>query len=1029
MRPLYALSAATLAASLLALPVRAADEPAAPADSGADSEAAKAEVDYIKELVEANLPDIAADVIAAAKKRWPDLGPKLKVMELQGELRLGHFDAVQKVVDEIKDKKSGEYWALRLAMADAYYARDNMPECRKIYKEFFAAVKDPPPGLKQFYVEAGYKWSQMLIMQKKFEEAIPVYRGILKQKIEENAWCTIATDDAELLIRLATAPDAAPAKRDAYLKEADGIADKLLWKNEMPQVFGRAISLKAHIHMLRGNIDKAQELVNEYMPQLTDIHNALVEQDPDGKLGYVRMSPMPQCRYLLAKMLWEAVKEEAKKPDAAKAKLSDLILGVKVNGRRNGAGAFGHAINVFVKFPESSWATAAGELVDEINKFVVEKFGKDLKKAANVSPDQMKKVRQMQFLNAYDSYRNAEWENAIRGYGDILKQYPEVEESVGSVANLAESYLNLWKAAKAGPDRDALRLDTSAVEGYLAERFSGKRAFFKAAGDQVLRLAAKERELGAIPRSFELFDTYFRCYPGHYQASQMAMSLGGQAWKAEDWERAAFYYGIVANTYTNSAYYAASLQMLSMASGKMGDAEAEIDWLRKFAAASKRPVDKVAAHLSLAVKQQQRGFALFKAAETNEATAADLKKQGAINVIKATKDFSSVAEAAGKYLESKGLSKEDRARLKRNQETAYCLTGDSFQRLTFPEKNIPAFRKRAVAAFEDYLKVSPKGKLAPSVLVKIGTIYTAEKDMDKAKETFARLKKDFPDSEEAKNSTPRLAKTLIDMGLKSEAVEQYSEMLRTSGNYTAQQFLSAGDALVDARAWEPSRAAYAKAAELAKSAEVVQTNNLGRAQIGRAKSFFREGRLAEAHEVLDAFTADEMFAKSFLIVDAYDMLIEVASEEGRTEKDDNLRRKYFNQAVGAIKKVRGYRKEKAQQDALDLMSGDVLVRKMDAEESMGLKEQARETCARAVVTFQAFVMANAPDAEHPADKMTPEQLANLERCYGTVLPLMAKLGKDQKEKILEYGATYKELFPSGRHATAVQNAINQANAE
>ena len=57
--------------------------------------------------------------------------------------------------------------------------------------------------------------------------------------------------------------------------------------------------MKAHIEMLRGDMEKAQGLVNEYMPQLAQIHNSLVEQDPDGRLGYVRMSPMPEGRYLL----------------------------------------------------------------------------------------------------------------------------------------------------------------------------------------------------------------------------------------------------------------------------------------------------------------------------------------------------------------------------------------------------------------------------------------------------------------------------------------------------------------------------------------------------------------------------------------------------------------------------------------------------------------------------------------------------------------------------------------------------------
>ena len=90
MRPFYALSAAFFAASLFLTPVAAADAPAVAADSDADGDAAKDEVAVVNALVEANLPDIAVDVIEAAKKRWPDLGPKLKVLEVQGELRLGN---------------------------------------------------------------------------------------------------------------------------------------------------------------------------------------------------------------------------------------------------------------------------------------------------------------------------------------------------------------------------------------------------------------------------------------------------------------------------------------------------------------------------------------------------------------------------------------------------------------------------------------------------------------------------------------------------------------------------------------------------------------------------------------------------------------------------------------------------------------------------------------------------------------------------------------------------------------------------
>ena len=440
--------------------------------------------------------------------------------------------------------------------------------------------------------------------------------------------------------------------------------------------------------------------------------------------------------------------------------------------------------------------------------------------------------------------------------------------------------------------------------------------------------------------------------------------------------------------------------------------------------------DRIPAQLNLGMLQQKRGFALFQAAETNEAAAAaELKKSGAVFTVKAVKAFMAVDKETEAAIASKMTSKQDKGKFAAMREAALYLLGDSWQRMCVPEDKIPAFRKRAVAAFESYLKAFPKGKYAPQSLVKIGTIHTAEKDMESSQKAFERLQTDFPESDEAKNSVPRLAKTLIDMGLRAEGVAQYKQMLSSSGKFTAPQFLAAGDALLEARSWDTAQAAFAKAADLVKDT----TNNVlgvtARSLLGQAKALAGAQRLAEAHDLLEKFIGDEKLSRSALVVDAYHMLVDVASEEGRTEKDDTMRGKYFNAAVGAIKKVRRYRPDQADQDMLDLLSGDVLVRKMEAEEAMNLKEQARETCGRAVVTFQAFLMAHEPTPDHPADKMTPQQLVNLERCYSTALPLMAKLGQSQSELVLKYGAAYAELFPDGKHRTAVQNAVNQAKAD
>jgi tetratricopeptide (TPR) repeat protein len=253
-------------------------------------------------------------------------------------------------------------------------------------------------------------------------------------------------------------------------------------------------------------------------------------------------------------------------------------------------------------------------------------------------------------------------------------------------------------------------------------------------------------------------------------------------------------------------------------------------------------------------------------------------------------------------------------------------------------------------------------------------------------------------------------------------------MLSTAGKFSAGQFLAAGDALIEARGWDTALQAFEKAEELSKAA----TNNLAiraRSMLGRARANYGAKQWAAAHDLIDKFIADEKLTKTALVIDAYEMLVEVASEEGRTQKDDQLRMTFFNQAVTAIKKIRAYRKDQADLDELDLRSGDVLVRKMEAEEAMGLKEKAMDTCGRAVVTFRAFLMAHAPTPDYPASKMTPAQLANLERCYATVLPLMAKMGKSQSEAILEYGNAYLELFPEGKNKVIVVNAMNQAKAE
>jgi len=250
-------------------------------------------------------------------------------------------------------------------------------------------------------------------------------------------------------------------------------------------------------------------------------------------------------------------------------------------------------------------------------------------------------------------------------------------------------------------------------------------------------------------------------------------------------------------------------------------------------------------------------------------------------------------------------------------------------------------------------------------------------------------------------------------------------MLRTDGAYTAWQFVNAGEALIEAKSWSLANDAFEKAIHKAGTNQLL---TVARARLGEAKALYKQKAYVQARDSLDQFLDDPKMSKMSIAVDAHRLMVEVASEQGRTEKDSDLRSKHFGKAIGSVKKLRNYWKNKPQweQDSVDLMSADVKLRQMAAEEVMGLKEEADQSGRTAVSTLLAFLQSHCVDESHPADKMSAGELANLERCYATLIPLCAKLGSDFADNILKFGQEYLDLFPNGKARVDVQNAMNQA---
>ena len=191
------------------------------------------EIRYVESLIEYGYPDFAEDVIAATKKKWPESETKFFAIEIRGLLSLGKFDEAEKKIAALPDRKSAKYWAARLEVANNLFFRGKKAECSKIYDEFFKAFPQPTKEIREFYMQACYAWGQILVGDKRFGEAVKVYEGLLKLinkkkgEDEANAWCNVASETAEMYLKLATdLPD--PKKRKQYLDPAKKIVDQLL---------------------------------------------------------------------------------------------------------------------------------------------------------------------------------------------------------------------------------------------------------------------------------------------------------------------------------------------------------------------------------------------------------------------------------------------------------------------------------------------------------------------------------------------------------------------------------------------------------------------------------------------------------------------------------------------------------------------------------------------------------------------------------------------------------------------------------
>lgn len=502
------------------------------------------EIRYIGELLNWGLSDFANDVMAATIARWPESEPRLFALEIRRLLLEGNFDEAEKRLAALPDKTGPKYWAARLELANNYYVNDKRKECGEIYEAFFKANKKPSKELAPLMRDAIYNRINLLISGGKRREAAGMYEMLqtylnTKEDEGDNEWCAAACEAADLWLSLAAdKPDSKARKPE--LDAAKKHIGKLLYRNDRMVYFGRAIAMKAYYELLNGNEKKALAVIDDYKDNLQEIHDELVKADPNGSLGWLRQSPMPQCRYLLADRLWKEAQNEAKKPKPDDEKIKSLLFGAKVGGaaskKRDGKGAFNNVVNVYLRFPQSVWAPKAGRLWKEIDAFVLDRYGSVPK--VNKTPEQERQVMEAQFRSAKEKFSERDWKGAIADYYVALGNYPEADLSVAALENVATCYLNLADAESEGKRKTALLDMAAAIEGHLADRFGSVRAIklnkmnMINAGSAVLRLAAREKASKRPERAEALYEAFLQNYLYHPESPRTALGLGFEAQKA-----------------------------------------------------------------------------------------------------------------------------------------------------------------------------------------------------------------------------------------------------------------------------------------------------------------------------------------------------------------------------------------------------------------------------------------------------------------------------------------------------------------
>lgn len=1023
------------------------------------------EIYYIQMLSERlMMPDYAEFVLQRVKAKYPEAGPRLKVIQIEQQLAQGKFDEVKKIIAAEADPEAEGTWAMKASLADYLFAYGRYDEAFGIYEGLNKKYADKPPeSLASFYRDSMYKYAQMLLRTKKDKKALEIYKIVLKLPMDPAEKRQLQFETAELTINVAAAiPDPKNAERVALLAEGKKACEGILWEQDL--WFAKGVALLARIRVISSDIEGAQKLVKSYLPTIKQIDDALMAQGKEQGEDFSRLSPVAQCRFLTGQMLYlEAKKILAEAGDAEltadqRAQVQELLVGKQTAAGKT-TGAYQEFINVYVKYPGANDAPEAMTAAEDIEEILVNrKIVKSFKK--NITPEQRAEVSKRQFENARVSFNEQNYQEAVDRYVAILNQYPrEVPDSINALSELARSYIALINPEDEATAINELYADTTVA--HLAETFCNGNGM-NAAGEELRRIAdAWASEKGNVAKRDAVYDLFFTLYPEHSMAAPMIWANADRAFKAEDYEGALAAYNRLANDYRKSSYSLDALSRIAEIQKKQEKTEEEIATyteLAKRLEETGKPTQRLLV-TKFQIASAQRGLVKPEDLRSEEKEVSDAALR---NLVGSVKGFQGVQKILDDPAQAPLYAKTDEEKERNEQIREACYMGiagcySSLASLKLPDAKVAQFREAAIQSFETVLTTFPKTENGARILNQIGTLWTtaAAKAADeaskksfneKADAAFSRLSKTYPESEEAKLALFMQGRALIELGFASEGREKFTQMFKDTSKYKPFQMLAVGDALRDGRQGDLALQAYEDALARADGDEGV----LMRASLGKAVVLVSQNKLEEGVAALQRFV--ETYPKSGLTLDANLQLSRSASKLAADTKDSAERNRLFGVAVKAMKDVRNYynakygeadRRARAAIEAetpvdpedtatLSRLSGklaetdndigDILILESKALETAGEKDSAEEYHMKAIAHFISVV-----DAFDPSAADAPERSPHIQKSYRTIVDLMLQIR--EYEDAATYAKAYLDAFPTGTYLAEIRSKYNEASSQ